>query len=101
MAGKKKRKIYMALTQKYRGGLGCERCGEVIKWVRLMSGMWIAVQTKPVLYIPGEGKRWLVEYTNYDAEIMKDCLIYEPFKGMDVSKVQKAYMPHVFVCPGK
>lgn len=91
----------MALTQKYKGGLGCPYCGEVVKWVRLMSGMWIAVQPEPVLYIPGEGKRWLVEYMNYDADFMKDCLIYERGKGMDTSKVQKGYMPHAWVCPGR
>lgn len=91
----------MALTQKYKGGLGCENCGEVIKWVRLMSGMWIAVQPEPILYIPGEGKRWLVEYCNYDAEILKDCLIFERSKGMDTSKVEYGYMPHAWVCPGR
>ncbi|WP_428259669.1 hypothetical protein [Gallibacter sp. Marseille-QA0791] len=91
----------MALTQKYKGGLGCERCGEVIKWVRLMSGMWIAVQPEPVLFIPGEGKRMLVEYRNYDAEMIRNCLIYERGKNMDTSKVVKGYMPHAFVCPGR
>ena len=93
--------VLMALTSKYRGNWYCDTCGEVIKWVRLISGMWIAVQEEPVLYIPGEGKRWLVEYQNYDAVILKDCLIYEPFKGMDRSKVKYGYMPHVFVCPGR
>lgn len=91
----------MALTSRYRGGLGCENCGEVIKWVQLTSGMWIAVQPQPILYIPGEGKRWLVAYQNYDAMILKDCLIYERGKGMDLDKIQLGYMPHAFVCPGK
>ena len=91
----------MALTQKYKGDWYCPHCGEVIKWVRLMSGMWIAVQTEPVLFIPGEGKRWLVEYTNYDAEFMKDCLIYKVGQGMNTEKIEKGYMPHVWVCPGK
>ena len=91
----------MALTQKYKGDWYCPHCGEVIKWVRLMSGMWIAVQTEPVLFIPGEGKRWLVEYTNYDAEFMKDCLIYKGGQGMNTEKIEKGYMPHVWVFPGK
>lgn len=91
----------MALTQKYKGDWYCPHCGEVIKWVRLMSGMWIAVQTEPVLFIPGEGKRWLVEYTNYDAEFMKDCLIYKGGQWMNTEKIEKGYMPHVWVCPGK
>lgn len=91
----------MALTQKFRGDLGCESCGEVVKWIRLLSGMWIAVQPEPVLYIPGQGNRWLVEYTNYDATIMKDCLIFERGKGMDIDKVELGYMPHAWVCPGK
>lgn len=91
----------MALTSKYRGSWYCPNCGEVIKWVRLVSGRWIAVQEEPVLYIPDAGRRWLVEGINYDAEILKDCLVYEPFKGMDRSKVKYGYMPHVFACPGR
>ena len=71
------------------------------RWVRLMSGMWIAVQPEPVLFIPGEGKRMLVEYRNYDAEMIRNCLIYERSKNMDTSKVVKGYMPHAFVCPGR
>ena len=99
--GWQNRRKDMALTSRYRGGWYCEYCGEVIKWVRLMSGMWIAVQEQPVLYIPHEGKEWLVEYRNYDAEFMKDCLIYKPFRGMDISKVKKGYKPHAWVCPGR
>ena len=91
----------MALTSRYRGNWYCEYCGEVIKWVRLISGRWIAVQEEPILYIPGAGKEWLIEYRNYDAEFLKDCLIYRPFRGMDYSKVVKGYMPHAWVCPGK
>ena len=48
--------------------------------MRLVSGRWIAVQEEPVLYIPDAGKRWLVEGINYDAEILKGCLVYEPFR---------------------
>lgn len=101
MVRQERRMIFMALTRKYRGDWYCHECGEVIKWVRLISGMWIAVQPEPVLYIPGEGRRWIVEYTNYDAEFIKDCLMYEPFKGMDRSKVRYGYMPHAWVCPGR
>lgn len=91
----------MALTSRYRGNWCCEYCGEVVKWVRLLSGMWIAVQEEPVLYIPGEGREWLIEYQDYDAAFMKDCRIYRPFRGMDYRKVKKGYIPHAFVCPGK
>lgn len=91
----------MALTQKYRGGLGCELCGEVVKWVRLISGLWIAVQPEPVLFIPGEGRNWLISFDNYDAIFMKNCLIFKRGKGMDTSKVIEGYMPHAWVCPGR
>lgn len=91
----------MALTSRTRGNWYCEYCGECIHWIRLISGMWIAVQEEPVLYIPGEGNRWLVEDCRYDAEILRDCLIYRPFQGMDRSKVKYGYMPHAFVCPGR
>lgn len=91
----------MGLTRKYRGGLGCEYCGEVVKWIRLISGMWIAVQTEPVLYIPGKGKQWLISYENYDAEFMRDCLIYKAGRGMDTENIKYGYMPHAWVCPGK
>ncbi|QAT43467.1 hypothetical protein [Aminipila luticellarii] len=88
----------MRLTDRHRGPDFCPDCGEKIKWVRLISDMWIAVNEEPVLFIPGEGRRWLVEYLNWDAVILKDCLIYEPFKGMNRTKVKKGYMPHVWTC---
>lgn len=87
----------MGFTSKTRGEDFCPECGEVVKWVRLISGMWIMVQEAPVMYIPGDGKMWLID-GKWDAVILKDCLIYKAFNGMDRSKIKKAYEPHVFKC---
>lgn len=61
--------------------------------------MWIAVQREPVLYLPGEGKEWLIEAVKYDAIIMKDCRIFRPGKNMDVSNLKRGYRPHAWECP--
>lgn len=49
------------LTSPVRGSDFCEKCGLEVMWIRLLSGSWIAVDPEPVLYIPDEGKRWLIE----------------------------------------
>lgn len=87
----------MQFTDTTRGPDFCPDCGEKIKWIRLLSGMWIAVNEEPVLYIEGSGKRWLVEYVKWDATIIKDCQIYKPGLGMDLTHpLKKGYKPHVF-----
>jgi len=91
----------MSLTQIYRGDDFCPYCGEYVEWIRLMSGMWIAINPVPVLFIPGQGKRWLIEYKKWDAEFIKDCLIYEAGREMDRDKVIKGYMPHAWECSGQ
>lgn len=84
-----------------RGPEYCELCGEKIRWKKLITDMWIAVNETPVLYIPGEGKNWLVENApNGSAVILKDCQIYKPGKGMDTTKVKYGLEPHVWTCPG-
>ncbi len=87
----------MRFTDITRGPDFCPKCGEYVKWIRLISGMWIAVNEQPVLYVPGAGKMWLVEYVKWDATILKDCLIYRPGLEIDLSEpLAKGYEPHVF-----
>lgn len=88
----------MQFTSRQRGPDFCPDCGEKIRWIRLITGMWIAANEEPILFLPGEGKMWLIEYTKWDAILMKDCLIFKPGEGMNTEKVQKAYEPHVFSC---
>ena len=75
----------------------CPDCGEEIRWTRLESGMWIAVNAMPVYYLPGGGKRWLVASLKWDTVILKDCKIWD--KGMPAAGLKRGYSPHVFVCP--
>ena len=88
----------MSFLSRQRGTDFCPSCGEKVRWIKLITGMWIAVSEQPVLYIPGEGKMWLIEYVRTDAVIMKDCLIYKSGKGMNMNNIQKAYEPHSFSC---
>lgn len=88
----------MKFLERTRGIDFCEGCGEKIRWIQLISGMWIAVQEAPILYVPGKGKMWLVEYRRRDAQIMKDCLIYRRGLGIDPDELVKGYEPHVFRC---
>lgn len=89
----------MSLTERTRGADYCPECGEAVKWIRLMSGQWIAVQPEPVLYIPHAGRRWLVEGKRWDADILKDCDIWEPGKVKD--NLKKGFLPHKFTECGK
>ncbi len=91
----------MSLTQNRRGDDFCPYCGEYVEWVRMISGMWIAIDPVPVFYLPGEGKEWIIEYTKWDAEFMKDCKIYRPGRGMNFRECEKGYMPHAWECPGR
>ena len=47
------------LTEPSRGDDFCPLCGAQVKWIRLISGRWIAVEPEPVLYVDG-GRQWLV-----------------------------------------
>lgn len=89
------------LTSPVRGSDFCEKCGLEVMWIRLLSGSWIAVDPEPVLYIPDEGKRWLIEGRRWDAVFIKGAKIYKPFSGMDRSKVERGYMPHAWICDGR
>ena len=84
------------LTSGIRGDDYCNRCGEYVRWIRLISGRWIAVNRQPILYIPHAGNRWLV--TGFDDQIARDCLIFKPYKGMDKSKLKRGYEIHAFTC---
>lgn len=86
----------MPLTYRDRGERFCERCGCEIKWIKLLSGRWIAVEPQPILYIPGGGRKWLVENRNQDADIIKDCEIWKP--GMIMDNLKKGFMPHAWMC---
>ncbi len=88
----------MQFLSNQRGADFCPSCGEKLRWIRLITGMWIAANEEPILYIPGQGKMWLIEYVKWDAVILKDCLIFKPGKEMNIDLVQKAYEPHVFSC---
>lgn len=89
--------LTMAFTSRHRGNDDfCMECGEMIRWIRLSDGNWIEVKKEPVLYLPHEGKNWLV--TGWNGSIAKDCKIYKPFAGNDRSKVKRGYLPHCFEC---
>lgn len=89
----------MAFTEKVRGDRYCPECGSPLRWVRLLSGRWIAVEPQPVLYIPGGGRKWLVSARRYDADILKDCEIWKP--GMIHDNLQRGYIPHLFTGCGR
>lgn len=83
------------LTEPSRGEDYCSACGSHIKWIRLMSGRWVAVEPEPVLYLDG-GRNWLIEDRSYDADIKKNCRIWRP--GMLLAGVHKGYKPHAWEC---
>lgn len=89
----------MPLTERSKGERFCPKCGSELKWIRLLSGAWIAVEPMPVLYIPHGGKKWLVEGRNRDADIIKDCEIWKA--GMLHDNLRKGYMPHKWQCAGE
>lgn len=89
----------MPLTEKTRGGNYCRICGEEVKWIRLMSERWIAVDPEPVLYVPEVGRKWIVEGRNWDAEIIKDAEIWR--RGMSRENVKHGFIPHAWECHGK
>jgi hypothetical protein len=81
----------------HRGPGFCPLCGEEIRWARLISGMWAAVQPYPVFYIPGEGRARLVD-GKWDGEIITGCLIYRGGRGMDASKARMGWEQHGYRC---
>jgi hypothetical protein len=87
----------MEFLSRYRGPDFCEHCGEEIKWVRLISGMWAPVQVSPVLYLPGAGSAKLID-ARRDGVILRGCLIYKGGKGMDTSKLRVGYEHHMYRC---
>jgi hypothetical protein len=80
-----------------RGPDFCPCCGEELRWVRLMSGMWAAVQPCPVLYLPGAGRDWLID-AKWDGEILRDCLTYRRGLGIDPRKLRLGYAQHAYRC---
>jgi hypothetical protein len=87
----------MEFIARHKGPEFCPYCGEEIRWVRLLSGMWAAVQVNPVLYIPGAGRARLID-ARWGGEIMPDCLIYRGGRGMDTKKIKVGYEEHVYRC---
>jgi hypothetical protein len=87
----------MEFLSRIRGPDFCPHCGEHLRWVRLVSGMWAAVQDDPVLYIPNEGYFWLID-ARWDGQIVKDCLIYRGGCGMDIRKLKIGYEQHYYRC---
>ena len=88
----------MSLTEIARGENYCPDCGSPLRWVRLLSGRWIAVEPQPVLYIPGGGRKWLVSSSRWDADILKNCEVWKP--GMIREGLKKGYLPHKFTACG-
>lgn len=88
----------MSLTNRHRGERFCPRCGCELKWIRLLSGSWIAVEPEPIYYEPRAGRSWLVEGRKWDAEILKDCKIWR--RGMPTEGLKKGYKPHAWECEG-
>lgn len=86
------------LTEASRGSEYCPDCGGQIKWVRLLSGRYIAVDPEPVMYIDG-GRDWLVERTKYEADIKNHCRIWRP--GMLTGGIKYGYKPHKWTCGRK
>ncbi|MEA4922197.1 MAG: hypothetical protein VB031_02380 [Eubacteriaceae bacterium] len=86
------------LTSNTRGPDHCEKCGAPLRWIRLLTGSWIACDPKPVIYMPGAGKQWLVEGVRRDAEILKDCKIYKRGDKMDREQIKTGYTPHAWTC---
>ena len=86
----------MALTQRCKGDRFCPHCGEEVRWIKLLSGSYIAVDLQPILYIPHDGREWLVEGRRRDAEILKDCRIWKA--GMLKDNLRRGYRPHAWNC---
>jgi hypothetical protein len=86
-----------SFIDRIRGPDFCPYCGEELRWVRLISGMWAAVQPDPVLYIPGKGRAHLID-AKWDGEIITDCLIYRGGRGMDARKARIGYEQHMYRC---
>lgn len=83
------------LTEPSRGDDFCPLCGAQVKWIRLISGRWIAVEPEPVLYVDG-GRQWLVDDKRYEADIRKRCKVWKP--GIVSHGIRKGYRPHVWEC---
>jgi hypothetical protein len=66
----------------------------------MISGMWLACNMDPVLYVPGAGKMWLID-SRWDGMILKDCAIYRPGKGLCDKQIKRGYEPHCFKCSGE
>lgn len=84
----------MSLTRSSRGEAYCPECGSKLRWARLLSGRWIALEPQPILYIPHQGRNWLVDRWRLDTEILKDCKIWK--KGMPRENLKKGFLPHAF-----
>jgi hypothetical protein len=87
----------MNFLSRVRGDDFCPHCGEKIRWIRLITNMWIAVQEQPVLYVPEKGKMWLID-TKWGGTILKDCLIYKRGLGIDLKEIKRGYEPHIYNC---
>ena len=87
----------MRFYEKVMGDPYCPICGEELKWIKTIRGTWIACNTRPILYIPGKGKMWLVD-SMYEGMVLHDCLIYKPGLGYDLDLVEKGFEPHIFTC---
>jgi hypothetical protein len=87
----------MEFISKYRGPDFCPYCGEELRWVRLVSGMWAAVQVDPVRYVPYAGRATLID-SRWDGSRVRGCLIYRGGRGIDTSKLKTGYEEHVYRC---
>lgn len=83
------------LTEKTRGEQFCQKCGSYIKWARLDSGRWIAIEPEPTIYRDG-GKRWLVTGSRWSAQISKNCSVWRP--GQPTEETRKGHEIHAFKC---
>lgn len=90
----------MPLTTKWKSDSNfCELCGEQVKWVRLESGAWIAVDEMPIFYLPHAGKEWLVGGLRSGSKLLKDCKIWRAGRNMPQAGLKRGYLPHAFSCP--